>query len=84
RIAWMNNCDITVDTYDSTDCTFSGPEADVTSMDLSIDQAKESTFSVPLDAYRDNIFGFADAVAVNLNKVQVAQAEAVASFCVGV
>jgi hypothetical protein len=84
RIAWMNNCDITVDTYDNTDCTFTGSEADVSKADLSIDQAKESTFSVPLDAWRDNVFGFADAVAVNLNKTMVAQAEAVAQYAVGV
>lgn len=84
RVAWMNNCDITVDTYDSTDCTFSGSEADVDKQDLSIDQAKESTFSVPIDAWRDNIFGFADAVSVNLNKVMVKQAEAIASYCIGV
>jgi len=84
RIAWMNNCDLTVDTYDSTDCTFSGQEADVSKIDLSIDQAKETTFSVPLDAWRDNVFGFADAVATNLIRTQVAQAEAVAQYAVGV
>lgn len=84
KVVWMNNCDITVDTYDSTDCTFTGQEADVDSQTLSIDQAKESTFSVSIDAWRDNIFGFADAVAVNLNKVMVAQAESIAAYCVGV
>lgn len=84
RIAWLNNCDITVDSYTSTECTFSGPEADSYKKDLTIDQARETTFSVPLDAWRDNLFGFADAVAVNLNKTMVAQAEYVAQYCVGV
>lgn len=84
RIAWMNNCDIAVGDWVSTDCTFSGPEADVDKIDLSIDQAKESKFSIPIDAWRDNIFGEADATAVNLNKVMVAQAEAVATYCVAV
>lgn len=84
RIAWMTQCDLTVDNLTATDCSFSGPEADVEKMDLSIDQAKETKFSVPLDAWRDNIFGFADAVATNLIRAQVAQAEAVAQYCVGV
>jgi len=84
RIAWMNQCDLTVDTLVTTDCSFSGPEADTYKIDLSIDQAKETKFSVPLDAYRDNLFGFADAVAINLNKAMVVQAEAVAQYTIGV
>lgn len=84
RIAWIDQCDLTVDTFVSTDCSFSGPEADTYKKDLTIDQVKETKFSVPLDAWRDNLFGFADAVAVNLNKVMVAQAEAVAQYAVGV
>lgn len=84
KIVWMTQCDVAVDTYDSTDCTFSGPEADVDSKTLSIDQAKESVFSVPLDAFRDNVFGFADAVSTNLLRTMVVQAEAVASYCVGI
>ena len=84
RIAWINQCDLTVDTFVSTDCSFSGPEADTYKKDLTIDQVKETKFSVPLDAWRDNLFGFADAVAVNLNKAMIAQAEAVAQYAVGV
>lgn len=84
RIAWMDNCDLEVENLVSTECTFSGPEADTYKKDLTIDQAKQTPFSVPLDAWRDNLFGFADAVAVNLNKVMVAQAEYVAQYCVGV
>lgn len=84
RIAWMNQCDLTVDTLVTTDCSFSGAEADTSKKDLTIDQAKQTTFSVPLDAYRDNLFGFADAVATNLNMTMVAQAEAVAQYAVGV
>lgn len=84
RITWMTQCDLTVDTLVTTDCSFSGAEADTAKMDLSIDQAKQTTFSVPIDAWRDNEFGFADAVATNLNMAMVAQAEAVAQYSVGV
>jgi hypothetical protein len=84
RIAWINQCDLTVDTLVTTDCSFTGQEADTYNKDISINQAKQTTFSVPLDAWRDNLFGFADAVAVNLNKAMIAQAEAVAQYAVGV
>jgi hypothetical protein len=84
RIAWINQCDLTVDTLVTTDCSFSGQEADTYKKDLVIDQVKQTTFSVALDSFRDNLFGFADAVAVNLNKTMVQQAEAVAQYAVGV
>ena len=84
RIAWMTQCGLTVDNLVTTDCSFTGAEADTEKMDLSIDQAKQTTFSVPLDAYRDNLFGFADALATNLNMTMVVQAESVAQYCVGV
>lgn len=84
RITWMGQCDLTVDTLVTTDCTFSGPEADTYNKDLSIDQTKQTTFSVPIDGWDDNMFGYADAVAVNLNSAMVAQAEAVAQYAVGV
>jgi hypothetical protein len=77
----MNQCDLTVDTLVTTDCSFSGPEADTSKKDISIDQAKETKFSVPLDAFRDNEFGFADAAAINLNAAMVAQAQSVAQYC---
>jgi hypothetical protein len=84
RIAWIANCDIEVEELVTTDCTFSGPEADTYRKDLVIDQAKQSTFSVPLDAWRDNLFGFADALAVNLLTVMKKQAEAVNAYGVTV
>lgn len=84
RITWMDNCDLAVEDLVTTDCTFSGPEADTYKKDLTIDQAKQTPFSVPLDAWRDNAFGYADAVAQNLLKTMVAQAEYVAQYCVGV
>jgi len=84
RIAWMTTCDLSVDTLVTTDCTFTGDQASVSKQDLSIDQAKETKFSVALDAWRDNIFGFADAVAINLNGAMKLQAEAVAAYAVGV
>lgn len=81
RIAWLNNCDISVE--DCTDtCTFTGVEADALKKDISIDQCKQSTFSVKLDEWRDNLFGMSDAVAVNLNKVMVSQLEYVAQQAV--
>ena len=84
RITWMTQCDLTVDTLVTTDCSFTGPDADTSKIDLSIDQAKQTTFSVPIDAWRDNEFGFADAAATNLNMAMVAQAESIAQYCVGV
>jgi len=84
RIAWINACEPEVETLVTTDCSFSGPEADTYKKDLVIDQARQSTFSVPLDAFRDNEFGFADAAATNLLRTMVIQAEFVAQYCVGV
>lgn len=75
RIVWLDNCDIAVDESCSNDCTFTGVEAASYKKDLSIDQCIESTFSVKMDAWRDNAFAMSDAVAVNLNKVMVAHLE---------
>ena len=82
RIAWLNNCDIAVDETCADECTFSGPEADSYKKDLSIDQCIESTFSVKVDEWSDNLFGMSDAVAINLNKVMKAQLENIAAKAV--
>lgn len=84
KITWMNNCDLAVDDYDNTDCSFTGPEADTYVQTLTIDQAKETKFSVPIDAYRGNAFAFADAVATNLNLTMKKQLETIAQYAIGV
>jgi hypothetical protein len=83
KITWLNNCDITVDTC-TDDCTFTGSAADSSVQTLQIDQCKQSTFSEPIDAWRGNLFGLADAIAVNLNKIQKAHAEAAAQHVISV
>ena len=84
KIVWNTACDLTVEDLVTTDCTFSGTEADVASQTLSIDQAKQTKFSVPLDAFRENKFTAADMVALQLKRTMVLQAQTAASYCVGV
>lgn len=84
KIAWLNQCDLTVDTCNDNVCTFTGPEADASSQTLSIDQCKEVLFSEKIDIWRDNIFGQADAIAANLNKAMKQHLEQVAQYSVGV
>ncbi len=83
KITWMNNCDLGVDTY-TAECTFSGQEADTYKKDLTIDQDGQTTFTVPIDGWDDNVFKYADATATNLLKTMVVQAEEVAQYAVGV
>lgn len=84
KLTWLNNCDLTVDTCVDNVCTFTGAEADVSSQTLSIDQCKEVLFSEKIDIWRDNIYGQADAIAVNLNKAMKQHLEQVAQYSIGV
>lgn len=83
KITWINNCDITVDTC-ADDCDFTGVAADTSVQTLEITQCKQSTFSEPIDAWRGNLFGLADALAVDINKTMKAQLETVAQYVVSI
>lgn len=83
KITWINNCDITpVDCEDA--CSFTGESADTYVKTMQIDQCKEVKFSEPIDAWRGNYFGLADAISVNLIKAQKSLAEVAAQYCIGV
>lgn len=84
RITWLNNCDLTVDACADNVCTFSGETASSYVQTLSIDQCIQTEISEPIDAWRDNEFGMADALAVDLLKAQKAHLESISQYSIGV
>ena len=84
KITWLNNCDLTVDACADNVCTFSGETASSYVQTLSIDQCIQTEFSEPIDAWRENEFGMADALAVDLLKAQKAHLESISQYAVGI
>ena len=83
-IVWLNQCDLTTDACVDNVCTFDGPSVSSFVQPLTIDQCVQTEFSEAIDRWRGNIYGLADAEAINLNKVMKAQLEYVAQYSVGV
>lgn len=81
-ILWLNDCDIDADDACANDCSFSGSVVDSYRKAVQIDQCAQTTFSVPIDSWRDNAFGEGEATAVQLLKTQKAHVEKIAAYIV--
>ncbi len=84
KITWLNQCDLEIEDCVDNVCTFSGPSASSFEQAFTIDQCKQTPFSEPIDRWRGNMFGLADAEAINLNTVMRDQLEYVSKYAVAV
>lgn len=84
KITWLNNCDLTVDACVDNVCTFAGESASSFVQTLSIDQCIQTEFSETIDTWRENEFGMADALALDLLKAEKAHLESIAQYGVGI
>lgn len=84
NIVWLNQCGITVDDCVDNECDFTGPNVSSYVQAGTIDQCKMSKTSVPIDAWRNNIYGQEDAEAMNLIRTMQRHVEYIARYAVGV